>query len=139
MVLEYPENFVGEIEKITLVSMPCFYLCPPDNGVETEQKLTINSSGKVTFTSKEWTMPIPNPTSGGKWRKANVSKEQAKNMLETIITPFRNYELRPFCTDVGNWLLTAFAVSWIQDLNGKDENQTWFASDPFDIKKWLNK
>lgn len=108
MVLEYPENFVGEIQKITLVSMPCFYLCPPDNGVETEQKLTISSSGKVTFTSKEWTMPIPNPTSGGKWRKATVSKEQAKNMLETIITPFRNYEVRPFCTDVGNWLLTAY-------------------------------
>lgn len=108
MVLEYPENFVGEIEKITLVSLPCFYLCPPDNGVETEQKLTISSSGKITYTSKEWTVPIPDHISGGKWRKANVAKEQAKELLETIITPFRNYEVRPFCTDVGNWLLTAY-------------------------------
>ena len=43
MVIEYPEKFVGEIEKITLVSMPCFYLCPPEGGIETEQKLTINT------------------------------------------------------------------------------------------------
>ena len=61
MILEYPENFKGEIQKITLVSMPCFFLCPPDGGTELEQKLTISIFGKVTYTSKEWSSPIPNP------------------------------------------------------------------------------
>ena len=30
-----------------------------------------------------------------------------------------------------------FAVAWIDDLNGKDANQTWFSADPFVIKKEL--
>ena len=107
MVLEYPENFVGEIEKITLVSMPCFYLCPPEDGVEVEQKLTINASGKVTYTSKEWTTPIPYQYSEGRWKKATVSTAQAKELLNTIIEPFRKCSLETMCTDVGSWVMVA--------------------------------
>lgn len=108
MILEYPENFKGEIQKITLVSMPCFFLCPPDGGTELEQKLTINLSGKVTYTSKEWSSPIPNPFSEGRWKKATLPKEQTKELLETIIEPFRNFEIHSFCTDVGYWVMTAY-------------------------------
>lgn len=108
MILEYPENFKGEIQKITLVSMPCFFLCPPDGGTELEQKLTISLSGKVTYTSKEWSSPIPNPFSEGRWKKATLPKEKAKEILETIIEPFRHFEIHSFCTDVGFWTMTAY-------------------------------
>lgn len=107
MVIEYPEKFVGEIEKITLVSIPCFFLCPPEGGIETEQKLTINASGKITYTSKEWTTPIPNPYSEGRWKKATISKEQAKELLNVIIEPFREYSVETMCTDVGSWIMVA--------------------------------
>ena len=30
-----------------------------------------------------------------------------------------------------------FAVAWINDLKGKDENQTWLASDPHVLEKML--
>lgn len=108
MVLEYPENFRGEIQKITLVSTPCFFLCPPEGGTELEQKLTISISGKVTYTSKEWSTPIPNIFSEGRWRKASLTKEKAKEILDTMIEPFRNFEIHPFCTDVGSWVMTAY-------------------------------
>ncbi|MDO4754767.1 MAG: hypothetical protein Q4A54_00335 [Parabacteroides sp.] len=108
MVLEYPENFRGEIQKITLVSMPCFFLCPPEGGTELEQKLTISLSGKITYTSKERSSPIPNPFSEGRWKKATLPKEKAKEILETIIEPFRNYEIHSFCTDIGFWNMTAY-------------------------------
>jgi len=107
VVIEYPEKFVGEIEKITLVSMPCFYLCPPEGGIETEQKLTINSCGKITYTSKEWTTPIPNPYSEGRWKKATIEKEKAKELLKIIIEPFREYSVETMCTDVGSWFMVA--------------------------------
>lgn len=107
VVIEYPEKFVGEIEKITLISMPCFYLCPPEGGIETEQKLTINASGKVTYTSKEWTTPIPNPYSEGRWKKATIEKEIAKELLNVIIEPFRDCSVETMCTDVGSWVMVA--------------------------------
>lgn len=114
MILEYPEKFVGEIDKITLVSNPCFYLCPPDGGVEIEQKLTINSSGKVTYTSKEWTNPIPNRFSEGRWRKITLPKEQSKDIIEKIIEPFRDYKFQGFATDVGGWILTAYNTEGVE-------------------------
>ena len=108
MVLECPENFRGEIQKITLVSTPCFFLCPPEGGTELEQKLTISISGKVTYTSKEWSTPIPNIFSEGRWRKASLPKEKAKEILDTMIEPFRNFKIGTFCTDVGYWSMTAY-------------------------------
>lgn len=108
MILEYSQSFSGVIDKITLLSSPCFYLCPPDGGVEVEQKLTINSSGKVTYTSKEWSTPIPNRFSEGRWKKTTLSKEKAKEILEKIIEPFRNYKYETMATDVGSWIMTAY-------------------------------
>ena len=108
MVVEYPEKFLGEIDKITLVSSPCFYLGGRDGGIDIEQKLTINSSGKVTYTSKEWANPIPVGFNEGKWRKATLPKEQAKEILEKIIEPFRDYQLEAMATDVGFWYMTAY-------------------------------
>lgn len=110
VVLEYPEKFIGEIDKITLVSSPCFYFGGRDGGVEIEQKLTINSSGKVTYTSKEWTNPIPLPIpfSEGRWKKATLPKEQAKDILNKIIDPFRDYTIEAMATDVGSWILVAY-------------------------------
>ena len=108
MILEYPENFRGEIQKITIVSTPCFFLCPPEGGTELEQKLTISISGKVTYTSKEWSTPIPNIFSEGRWRKASLPKEKVKEILDTMIEPFRNFEICTFCTDVGYWSMTAY-------------------------------
>jgi len=84
VILEYPENFKGEIQKITLVSMPCFFLCPPDGGTELEQKLTISLSGKVTYTSKEWSSPIPNPFSEGRWKKATTQKNKQRNCWKQL-------------------------------------------------------
>ena len=108
MIIEFPENFVGEIEKITIISSPCMDLCPVGGGYEYEQKLTINSSGKVTFTSKEWSNPFPVRISEGRWRKASLPKEQAKELLETIIKPFKDYKFQGFAMDVGSWELTAY-------------------------------
>ena len=108
MVLEYPENFRGEIQKITLVSMPCFFLCPPEAGTELEQKLTINISGQVTYTSKEWARPVPTAFSEGRWRKATLPKDKVKELLDVMIEPFRNYEIRPYCTDIGSWSMIAY-------------------------------
>lgn len=106
--MEYTENFRGEIQKITLVSMPCFYLCPPEGGTELEQKLTINISGQVTYTSKEWSRPVPTAFSEGRWRKATLPKDTVKELLDVMIEPFRNYEIRHYCTDVGSWTMTAY-------------------------------
>lgn len=57
MVLEYPEKFIGQVNKITLVSVPCFFDGPPICESDEEQKLTISSSGRVTYTSKTY-MPF---------------------------------------------------------------------------------
>jgi len=108
VIIEHPESFTGVIDKITLVSNPCFFICPPDGGAEIEQKLTISSSGKITYTSKEWTTPIPNRFSEGRWRKSTLPKEQACEILEKIIEPFRDYKFFGFATDVGGWILTAY-------------------------------
>lgn len=106
---KYPKQFVGEIQKITLVSMPCFFCCPPIGGAaDEEQKLTISASGRVTYTSKAYFPPSCPPISEGKWKKFKLFDEAAKHILDTIIEPFRNYEIRPYCTDVGSWQLTAY-------------------------------
>lgn len=108
MISELPERFIGEVEKITIESYPYFFLCPPEVGTETEQKLTINSSGKVIFTSKEYTVPNSNAISSGKWKEAALQKDAVNELLETIIEPFRKPKIDCFCTDVGNWVMTAF-------------------------------
>lgn len=103
------KNFFGEVQKITLVSMPCFFGCAPICGEDDEeQRLTINATGKVTYTSKTYFPPSCPPTSEGKWKRFKLFDEVAKNILNRIIEPFRNYEIRPYCTDVGSWQLTAY-------------------------------
>lgn len=48
------------------------------------------------------------PYSEGRWKKASIPKERAKELLELIITPFRDYKLEVIATDVGYWYLTAY-------------------------------
>lgn len=108
MFLEYPEKFTGQVTKITLVSVPCFFDSLPIHGSDEEQKLTISSSGRVTYTSKTYVPYSVPPVSEGKWKKLNLPNETAQELLNEIIEPFRNYEIRPKCTDLGSWYLTAY-------------------------------
>ena len=100
--------FVGKVEKITLVSMPCFYICPPKVGEDDEQKLTINKNGKVTFTSKFYQVLGICPMSYGRWGKTTLDKDTTFELLEAIVRPFREPYIETFCTDVGSWHLVAF-------------------------------
>lgn len=108
MITEYPEKFTGEIKKITIISTPCFFTEPPACGVDAEQKLTISSSGRVNYTSKSYVHRSIPPFSEGKWRKLNLFHESAQKLLSEMIEPFRKYEIRPYCTDVGSWYLIAY-------------------------------
>lgn len=108
MVLEYPKKFIGQVNKITLVSVPCFFDGPPICESDEEQKLTISSSGRITYTSKTYAPYSIPPVSEGKWKKLNLLNETAQELLNEIIEPFRNYEIRPYCTDIGSWYLTAY-------------------------------
>lgn len=47
-------------------------------------------------------------SSGGQWRQYSLEKERAKQLLDVIIDPFRNYEFGQYCTDVGTWTLRAY-------------------------------
>lgn len=108
MLFEYPEKFTGQVTKITLVSVPCFFDGLPIHGSDEEQKLTVSSSGRVTFTSKTFTPYSVPAVSEGKWKKLNLPNETAQKLLNEITEPFRNYEIRPKCTDLGSWYLTAY-------------------------------
>lgn len=100
--------FEGEVVKVTLESFPCYFCCPTTSGFEDEQKLTINISGRVTFTSKNFTMMRINYNEG-RWIRAFLQKEDVTELLERIIAPFKsNPEIELFCTDVGSWKLTAY-------------------------------
>ena len=115
--------FRGTPIKLTLESAPCFYFCPPEfEEKDIEQKLTISSSGRVTFTSKNpvhilgtdkdksASAPLPYSYSHttGRWMKTMLQKEFAEQFLNKIIEPFRNCLPELWATDCGSWKLTAY-------------------------------
>ena len=115
--------FRGTPIKITLESAPCFYLCPPEfEEIDVEQKLTISSSGRVTFTSKNpvHTLGVGKDNSAsapltysfshstGRWMKTMLQKEFSEEFLHKIIEPFRHSLPDSWATDCGSWKLTAY-------------------------------
>ncbi len=102
------DNFIpfeGELAKFTLESFPSGeYLCSEIRVIDNE-KLTINSSGRVTVTTTDWVYPSVN-TSEGRWRKKTISKEKTKEIFDYLTDKFRNYQIFSLVTDVGGWNLT---------------------------------
>ena len=107
-LLVHSMQYLGNIMGCTIISTPCFFTEPPACGVDAEQKLTISSSGRVNYTSKSYVHRSIPPFSEGKWRKLNLFHESAQKLLSEMIEPFRKYEIRPYCTDVGSWYLIAY-------------------------------
>lgn len=95
----YPEGYLfeGKIKKLRLESNGLCYGPVPMPSEETEQRLTINSEGRVWLTRDSFANGIIEKTNF----KAN--EEAVKNLLEVVASRFsRDHELH-FVTDIGSW------------------------------------
>lgn len=97
-------RFEGEVKKITLISNPCYFMLPSDDDSLKTQKLTISSTGQVSFSSTDFCFP-PAKISRGEWRKMTLKKSVASELLEKISDSFRSYDIATYITDVGDWEL----------------------------------
>ena len=98
------ESFQGEAIKITLVSSSGYGPIYP--GSIKSQKLTINASGRVTYTTSEFTPDGPKKTSEGHWKRLTLLREEAESLLSEIARSFRAGTAGLFCCDAGQWELT---------------------------------
>ncbi|MBQ1263594.1 MAG: hypothetical protein IIX89_04830 [Oscillospiraceae bacterium] len=116
------KEFVGKAIKITIESRVNEFPYPPIH-LETDhiQKLTINQSGRVSFTSTnsggflKGSYELFEPKivgtknySAGRWLKMTLPKNTTEQLLETIIAPFRSYDGYIYGDELGYWKLTAY-------------------------------
>lgn len=94
--------FKGKLKKMRIVSNNiCFGPCPEPND-DTEQHLTINSDGRVWFSSYTFGDGINNHTKSTN-DSFSIDKNVASKILDKVESYFSNDYYDVFATDIGYW------------------------------------
>lgn len=94
--------FTGTLRKVKIISNRLGYGLRPEPEDEVEQHLSINSNGKVWFSSYAY------GEDGNKYKKINakrssISKDAANRIMAALSTYFGNEYIEEFATDIGDW------------------------------------
>lgn len=89
---------------IRLTSEPCFFFCPPTQGEEVRQHLTLRRDGSVTLS--RFVIEEAKPYKLMERRRIRVPEETAASIIDDLaVAVSRGVELLR-ATDVGSWCLT---------------------------------
>lgn len=101
---ERQASFKGELKKIRIVSDNVCFGPRPEPDEEVEQRITINSAGRVWYSSYQFGDGSGQSRKGER-RSFSIAKDTARQIMDAFTTCFSGDVLEAFATDIGTWVM----------------------------------
>lgn len=96
------KRFKGTVQRVRIVSNNICFGPPPEPDDEIEQRITINTDGRVWFSAYQFGSGFGEHTKA-RTRRYKIEKTSASHLLNAIARYFANDYIAAFATDVGTW------------------------------------